>query len=81
LKQLKALRKSTLQEAAARHGWEYIDPLADVPSTSKYFRDPMHLTAAGVVEIMPVVASHLIDQLRAAEPAPDCLGVSDERRD
>lgn len=81
LKHLKDLRKSLLQEAATRHGWMYIDPLADMPSTSEFFRDPMHLTAQGVVEIMPVVASHLIDQLRAAEPVPECLGLSEEPRD
>ena len=77
LRQLEDLQKRTLRKAAALHDWVYIDPLADVPPTRVYFRDQMHLTATGVAEITPVVASHLVDQLRAAKPAPGCLVETD----
>lgn len=73
LRQLAALRRDTLKKGAALHGWAHIDPLAGLPPTDAYFRDPMHLTARGVAEITPAVASQLIEQLRAADPAPRCI--------
>lgn len=77
IRHLEDLQKSTLQRAAALHGWAYVDPLADLPPTDTYFRDPMHLTAEGVSAIAPVIAERLLDRLQAQGTVAGCLPPSD----
>lgn len=73
LRNLSAVTRDLQATQSDVHGWQYIDPLAAIPPTDRFFEDPVHLTSDGTHTVTPTIAQALIAQIKSAAPDLPCL--------
>lgn len=71
---LNTLLVAAQQRAARRHGWTFVDPIADITPVAANFSDQSHFSRQGIAQLADAVADALIPMLAGQGLA--CLAVA-----